>query len=246
MKPVSRRKFLGTAVLAPLAFHTRLTRFALASQIRDRVLLIDARERCTLPESLAGFARGLEASSIPYRRVTLDSIEPAGFIVMPGAVLPSSELAATLAGLARRGSTAIYESGAAYADEAAFRTEQRLLGAHFQLRVQAPLELWGGKRDGPATSPPYVHYDWPARIAVRDFSRAVPVTGAVCDPSHPEDSGEAIKIASIGNHVVACRRRLGDGHFVYLGSPLGPHLGAGDREAQALLAALLHDARSSF
>jgi hypothetical protein len=246
MRIVSRRRFLATAAVAPLVLQSRSARLATAAQAREPVrsgcLLLDAGEHCALPESLAGFARGLQAAAIPYGRVTLHSIEPARFIVVPGAVLPSSAWAATLRALVLRGSTVVYESGAAYAAEAAFRTEQRLLSDHFQVSIQAPLELWARKDDAPATSLPYVHYHWPMRAMVRDFSRAIPVIASSPAREDSTSATEARSIASIRRRSIACRRRLGDGQFIFLGSPLGPHVGGNDREAHALLGGLLSDA----
>ncbi|HEV2379487.1 MAG TPA: hypothetical protein VG206_06785 [Terriglobia bacterium] len=267
MRLVSRRRLLGCAAAVPLALHTRLNGLAAAgSQVRERILdhclLVDAGEQCVLPESLAGFARALAAASVPHRRIGPDVIESGDFILVPGAVLHSSVFADTLSRLARRGSVVVYESGAAYAGLEAFRIEQHLLRTYFGAIIEAPMDLWPGapsgaailaaaqggeRRNGPpAATLPYVHYDWPSTTIVRDFSRAIPLSYAAMgfsrEAHRPVESAHEPyhrPIARINDVPVCCRLRLGDGQFVFLGSPLGPHLASGDREAQALLQSLL-------
>ncbi len=69
--------------------------------------------------------------------------------------------------------------------------------------------------------PAWIHFDWPISAMIRDFGRVSPVTGGVV-------------IARLHDMPVAVRQ----GRFVVLGSPLGPHVYAGDRDACALLASL--------
>jgi hypothetical protein len=267
MRLVSRRRFLACAAAIPLAAHTRLNGLAAAgSQVRGRILdhclLVDAGEHCVLPESLAGFARALEAASVPHRRIGPEFIEPGGLILVPGAVLHSSALADTLSRLAKRGSIVVYESGAAYAGLEGFRMEQHLLRTYFGVIIEAPMDLWPGAPNGaailaaaeggerlngpPPTTPPYVHYDWPSTTILRDFSRAIPLSytamGFSREAHRPVESAHGPyhrPIARINDVPVCCRLRLGYGQFVFLGSPLGPHLASGDREAQVLLQSLL-------
>lgn len=165
---------------------------------------------------------------------------------MPGAVLHSSALADSLSRLAKRGSIVVYESGAAYADPEAFRIEQHLLRTHFGMPVEAPVDLWAAAPEGSATPPPYVYYDWPSKTILRDFSRAIPLSYAAMgfsrEARRPVESADGPyhrPIARIIDVPVCCRLGLGDGQFVFLGSPLGPHLASGDREAQVLLQSLL-------
>jgi hypothetical protein len=87
---------------------------------------------------------------------------------------------------------------------------------------------------------PYVHYNWPAKTIVRDFSRALPVyDGASSQGSDLNRLAFNDSIAFLRGFPVSRRTRIGAGEFIFLGSPLGPHLGGSDREAQALLEALL-------
>jgi len=89
----------------------------------------------------------------------------------------------------------------------------------FGLTIEPPVNLWGDD-----ASPPYVDYRWPVRAKLRDFSHAVPVRAA-----------NAEIIGTIGKIPVSARA----GRFVYLGSPIGPSLLAGDREAHFWFNALL-------
>jgi hypothetical protein len=228
MMPLSRRSFLGAMAALPLALHQRLrglSPFAPNGSAPRRCLLLDATERCVLQESLAGFACGLAAASIPFERVvSVETVRPAHLIVVPGAVCDSQALAETLHSLMDSGSTVLYESGAAYADHTAFEAEQRWLRNYFGVSVQAPQELWPPRAE--TGRPPYVRYHWPSRVMIRDFSRVIPAGGEAASSAY---------IAQIGETAVACHRAVGRGAFIFLGSPLGPHLGFGDPEAQRLL-----------
>lgn len=225
--PLSRRSFLGATAAIPLALHQRLrgvSPILAHDSPRPSCLLVDARERCVLQESLTGFARGLHAVSIPFQWVSPEAIRPARLIIIPGAVCDSPAFAETLHRLIDSGSTLLYESGAAYAGHTAFEAEQRWLRNYLGVSVQAPRELWPAKAE--TGRPPYVHYHWPSRAMIRDFSRVIAVGGSASDFA---------PVARIGATVVACHRTLGKGAFIFLGSPLGPHVGFGDPEAQRLL-----------
>lgn len=255
MKPVSRRRFLGTAVAAPIGVQAALAGLAATDRSPSVLpssvpcLLVDCGEHCLLPESLAGFERGLNAASIPYHRVAADAIEPAGIIVVPGALLPSEDFAARLSSYCRLGSRVVYESGAAFATVEAFRNEQRLLKTHLEMGLQTPVDLWDDTayRASGRPAPPYVHYRWPARTMVRDFSRALPVYGSGAGGLEvgklAYDFDRDRSIAYVCGFPVACRSRQGRGEVIFLGSPLGPHLGS-DREAQALLSEFVRQASS--
>ena len=131
----------------------------------------------------------------------------------PVAVTDSSVVMA-----ARRGATVIIETSAAASD------------ALTALAVDAehPRNLW--RRDFTRATVPYISYTWPVPVMVRDFSRVVPVSGTGWDP-----------IAEVGGVCVGLTRRIGRGRLVVLGSPLGPVLLGGDREAHEWLAALLQE-----
>jgi hypothetical protein len=116
---------------------------------------------------------------------------------------------------ARRGATVIVETSA---------TSNDALKA-FGVNAERPRNLW---RRGFSSAVPYISYTWPAAVMVRDFSRVVPIRGRGWD-----------QIAEVDGVCVGLARRIGRGRLVVLGSPLGPVLLGGDREAHEWLAALL-------
>jgi hypothetical protein len=70
--------------------------------------------------------------------------------------------------------------------------------------------------------PAWVRFNWPISVMIRDFGRASPISGGSV-------------IARLNDIPVAVRK----GPLIVLGSPLGPHLYAGDRDACALFDAFL-------
>jgi hypothetical protein len=78
------------------------------------------------------------------------------------------------------------------------------------------------------TETTYIRYCWPTSILVRRFGDLVPMIAG---------AGEAI--AHDYRQAVSFRRRLGRGCMIHLGTMLGPLLRAEDREAAALVRALL-------
>jgi hypothetical protein len=86
------------------------------------------------------------------------------------------------------------------------------------------LERHGIRLHEPQTiqGPAWVQFDWPISAMIRDFGRVSPISGGVV-------------IARLNGMPVAVRK----GPLVVLGSPLGPHVYSGDRDARALLTALM-------
>jgi hypothetical protein len=76
---------------------------------------------------------------------------------------------------------------------------------------------------------PYVDLVWPHSARIRDFSRMVPVA------AKPGD----LVVGYVEGLPVALRRRVGKGALLYLGSPVGPALLAGDAEAHTWLQAIV-------
>jgi len=83
---------------------------------------------------------------------------------------------------------------------------------HWGISIHDPIAVHG---------PAWVRFKWPISVMIRDFGRASPITGGSV-------------IARLNGVPVAVRK----GPLVVLGSPLGPHLYADDRDARALLYAL--------
>jgi hypothetical protein len=135
------------------------------------------------------------------------------FHVVAGAGEVSEPLLRQLAAYVRGGGWVIFESAAGFGG---FDAQRGQLERHFGLRVDAPVRLAEDRA-------PYVDYRWPVELKVRDFSSVVPVASG----------GDEI-IGTVGNLPVAARRA----RFIFLGSPIGPALLAGDREAHAWFSAL--------
>ena len=223
---VSRRRFLGSTVSA---VGTCLPFEALVKTGQGETLdcvLLDLKENCALPESLAGYEAALKGAGIRYARTTPGPLPPCRAVIVPACVVIEPQGAREVSGLLRRGSTVVLESGAGFADPAAFVAHRRFLQAHFDLQVEEPVSLWEGTEAGVRV--PYVDYGWPLPAKIRDFSRVVPLS---------TPAGEVI--ASVDGSAVAVRRKVGKGTLVFLGSPLGPLLWSGDSQAQAWLRAAL-------
>jgi hypothetical protein len=73
----------------------------------------------------------------------------------------------------------------------------------------------------------YVTYEWPVCCMVRHFGGATPI----------EADGNDV-IARAGGMPIAVRKEIGKGGIIYIGTPLGPLLPSGDREAIQLARAL--------
>jgi hypothetical protein len=182
-----------------------------ATALQPEWRVLDLGADCLLRESVAGFRRtGMRAVPLP-----VDTQESMSYVV-PAATDLTDGLITQLSRHVQSGGRLIFESAAGFGGFAAQREQ---LARHFGLTIEAPVKLWTG-----SASPPYVDYHWPVRTKVRDFSRVVPVVAK-----------RAEIIGSIGSMPVAARI----GRFIFLGSPVGPSLLAGDREAHFWFNALL-------
>jgi len=113
----------------------------------------------------------------------------------------------------------LLESGAGFAGESALQVHRDALRNRLQIRVAAARCKSRGV--------PYIDYVWPYPTKIRDFSRVVPVAN---------QPGQII--AWMDGFPVALRRQVGAGTLIFLGSPLGPALWAGDTEARQWLSRL--------
>ena len=91
---------------------------------------------------------------------------------------------------------------------------------------ELPVELWPRRT-------PYVELTWPTATKIRDFSKVKPVSATRREI-----------IATADDLAVAFRRRVGFGTLIYLGTPIGPALWAGDAEAIQWLRAVVVGAPS--
>lgn len=229
---MTRRTFLEAAACAGSArAHMREPEF--------RCALLDPGSDCVLRESLQGFAGAMRGAIKVSADEELEHRQECLFYALPGAGAIGGELGSRLAALVRHGAWLLFESAAGFAGERAFQAQREMLASHFGLAIERPLDL----RENGESIVPYVDYLWPAAVKIRDFSRVAPAgsgTRPAAAPVPPRGgrlSWEAI--ASIAGCSVAVRKRLGNGVLVYLGSPIGPALAAGDGDAHRWLSSLI-------
>ena len=196
--------------------------------------LLDLGEHCCLHESLAGYESALVALGASWMRSDARSLPRCALLIVPAALRISPSVARQLTVRVREGATVVLESGAGFcaADSADFVAHRDVLREQLQLYVEPPVSLW--PRSVALRGLPYVDYSWPAAASVRDFSRVVPLGGWKAD--------DAI-IGRTDGLPVALRRRVGPGALLFLGSPLGPTLGAGDHDARRWLAGVVASGR---
>ena len=163
-------------------------------------------------ESVLGFRNALPLEREASGQATL--------FVFPG-IVDVSNVSQDIRTHLQGGATVVVETGVGFAGPAERDLHRRSLRAGLGINLHAPLDLWSGRTRGGV---PYIEYEWPTRASVRDFSRVVPVA---------DQPGEVIGWA--GNIPVALKRRVGKGTLIYLGSPLGPALWAGDLQARRWL-----------
>lgn len=209
---MTRREFLGVTAAAALP----LPLFPLPSSAVSPWLVIPVSGQCSLPESVLGFHAALDDQGLKLRSF---------MVIVPALLDLPPHLAGTIAKFLRNGMTVIVESGAGFAGHLKFRQHRRSLRERLQLDVRAPVALWAD--DSRSLRAPYVDYAWPHPAKIRDFSRVVPVG---------DQPGEIIAWAD--GMPVALTRQVGAGTLIFLGSPLGPALWAGDAEARRWLYAV--------
>lgn len=180
-------------------------------------LLLDLQGGC-LRESLAGYARACQPRLV---RADTSSIPDCAVLLVPAALEISPAQGRAIARCLHAGTTVVLESAAGFLDERAFGRERAVLQDYFGITVESPVRLWPRQT-------PYVDYLWPYAAKLRDFSRVVPLG---------PQAGE--RIAWVDRLPVALKRRSGRGTMIFLGSPVGPALWAGDADARRWLSAVL-------
>ena len=223
-----RRQFLGCAAGTVAMGLWRLGRSPVRADASLTCVLLDLQRHGGLVESLSGYEAALTAAGVRWMRAGAQSVSPSpsssrrAVLIVPGALeIPLPAVQAILSSL-HAGASVILESGAGFAAGRDFAAHQVVLREQLQLRVEAPVPLWSA----PARSRgiPYVDYTWPSPARIRDFSRVVPLG---------RQAGEII--ARVDGLPVALKRQSGRGALIFLGSPLGPALWAGDGEARRWL-----------
>ena len=206
--------------------------------------LLDAQQHCTLPESLAGYESALTTGGARFFRTSAEPLPYSKTIIVPACLALRPEMTQEVAAALKGGSLVVLESGASFATPSDFVAHQKWLRNYWDVQVEAPVDLWRPPNDPLAHSrwpgrltihnsplprgAPYVDFHWPFRTKVRDFSRVLPVSAL-----------EEHVVASCGHWSVASKHSKGKGTLVFLGSPLGPALLAGDAEAHGWLRSII-------
>ena len=242
---ISRRKFLGdvTSCAATLWSFQPSGFDTLCSQPERELdcVLLDLNSHCVLRESLQGYQAALAGEHNLLLEAKLNSRRRYRIAIVPGLGVMDPAIAGTLADLLDGGTHVLLESGAGFLSPGEFAAHQRMLHRHFDIAVGPSIDLWAGESadddlltHSPGRHPskklddhasiPYINYLWPRETKVRDFSRVIPVSASVGDV-----------IGKVGALPVAVKRRTAKGTLIFLGSPLGPALRAGDSEALSWL-----------
>jgi hypothetical protein len=236
---ISRRDFVGGIAAggaalwsAPwIAWNTPRALVELSSPC----VLFGLNAHCVLEESLRGYQDALHDKHQLISEARIDRLPSCGTAIVPGLGRIEPSLASSLTGLLESGTNVILESAAAFLSPKEFASHQEMLNRYFGIAVGVPVPLWPSAKParraavsacrGPL---PYVDYGWPRETKVRDFSWVVPVSAGAGDV-----------IGTAGGLSVAVRNRNRRGTLIFLGSPLGPALRAGDPEAQSWLHSVL-------
>jgi hypothetical protein len=239
---ISRRNFLSiTGTVATLFPFRPVVLDAFDSQPKFDVdcVLLDLGINCSLRESLRGYQTALASKHQQLSPADLYSLGRCRVAIVPGVGMMDATLASVLSGLLQSGSTLLLESGAGFLSQSEFASHQRMLQQYFAITINQPVDFWcmpayDARKPRPARRPrnkpdnhqvvPYVHYQWPRQAQVRDFSRAIPVSALTGN-----------LVGQIGDLGVAWKTWVGKGMLIFLGSPMGPALLAGDSHADAWL-----------
>jgi len=229
---ITRRGFLG-CVAGSLTAGLPLDRPRPVATSPRRVVL-DLGEQCALPESLSGYESALAGLGGGASVTHADARAASGcaLLIVPAALALRAAAVRAIVTCLGAGATVIIESGAGFATDRDFAAHRVALRDHLRLYIEAPLGLWSAARRSGAI--PYVDYTWPSPAQVRDFSRVVPL-------GRREDERDII--GRVDGRPVALKRRCGRGDLIFLGSPLGPALWAGDAEARRWLFLTVRGAR---
>ena len=218
---ITRRRFLGytagvvTAGLRGLPLDPTSRRY----------VLLDLDEHGCFRESVSGYESALTSAGAQWMRADARGVSArrCTVLIVPAALeIPPPAVRAIVSCL-QAGASVILESGAGFAVDRAFRAHRVALRDYLQLQIEAPVDLWP---DNSSQRIPYVDYTWPRPAKVRDFSRVVPLQ---------RQEGEGKVIAWVDGLPVALKRSSGRGNLIFLGSPLGPALWAGDAQARRWL-----------
>jgi hypothetical protein len=193
-----------------------------AVETSPRWVLLDLAEHCCLGESVSGYQSAFAGLGPRFMRADPRSVPRCEALIVPAALAIPPAAVQAIASCLQGGASVILESGAGFAALTDFRAHRVVLRDYLQVRIESPVQLWSAHASSRGI--PYIDYTWPYPARVRDFSRVVPLG---------RQAGEII--AWVDDLPVALKRRSGRGALIFLGSPLGPALWAGDAEARRWL-----------
>ena len=218
---LSRRQLLGSVLPAAVAGSC----VAWSEQTNPtHLVLLPSDPNAIASESALGYSRVLGSELCPSPVPNQLPSSNLRCLILPGVRALPFALAARLHELAAAGTWLILESGLCFASEREIETQAKVLADVFSLHIDTPRPAQTGAR----TARSYVQYHWPLPALVPDFSEFTPVRHSDADA-----------IATIHGRVVAVRRPIHRGGIVFLGSPLGPGLFAGDRESSEIATRLI-------
>jgi hypothetical protein len=241
---ISRRNFLGAAAgvtVATVCSFRAIGSDTLACRTGRELdcVLLDLNSNCALPESLRGYRTALADEYHSIAEIESGQ-RRCRMVMVPGLGAMDPAMAVSLLGLLQAGTHLLLESGAGFSCASEFSVHQKMLNRYFGITIGSPVDLWPaapaddhspyrqGQRSNTKPksreSVPYVNYVWPQKTNVRDFSRVIPVLPT-----------EGNVIGKVGALPVALKRRVAKGTLIFLGSPIGPALCAGDPEALSWL-----------
>ena len=225
---LSRREFVGCAAAATGGLSILgmsgwgATSFGTAPGAEQvSCAILDLGPDCALRESLRGYQVALGCRVISPS-IGEQDLQNRRLLIVPGAGTLRMDIARLLMDRLDAGALVVLESGCGFSGRAEVAEHRNCLQRFFGIIVGDPVDLWQERR-----TVPYVQFEWPHKVLVRDFSRALPVTG---------QPGETI--GKVGSIPIALTKRISKGLIAFLGSPIGPALGAGDAESLAWLRAL--------
>jgi hypothetical protein len=218
---LSRRQLIASALPAAVASSSA----AWSEQTNPtHLVLLPADPNAIATESALGYRQLLGRKRCAFTVSNELSNSHFRCLILPGVRALPFTFAARLRETASAGAWLILESGLCFASEREVEIQARVLADVFSLHIDTPRPAQMGLRSGRS----YVHYHWPLHALVPDFSEFTPVRHSDADA-----------IATIHGKVVAVRRHIRRGGIVFLGSPLGPGLFAGDRESSELATELV-------
>ncbi len=181
--------------------------------------MLDLGAGCVLRESLRGYCAALGEDAAFCAEDLRGWHARFRTVILPGLGIVDEAVVSNLLELLGAGANVLLESGGGFLSAPDFVIHQIMLRESFGFIVEEPIDVWSN-----SDSVPYIDYLWPQAMMVRDFSRVVPLSAQT----------EGV-IARLGTLPVAAKRQFGGAILMILGSPLGPCLRAGDREARAWL-----------